>query len=85
MYGFIPDTASAGAQISGANCVHLFARGHWLDAPFGAPLPSVFSGEKDQTKLGRGSVARMNLFILPREVKRSGEGGPRSCAVEGAC
>ena len=33
----------------------------------------------------RRRVARTTLLIRPRAVKRSGGGGPRVCAVEGAC
>ena len=36
-------------------------------------------------KLGRIGVARMHSLIRHRAVKRSGGGGPRVCAVEGAC
>jgi len=55
----------------------LKTRGHWLDAPFGAPLPSF--GEKNQTKLGRG-LRREKEFVFPppRKRRRMNQSRPRS-------
>ena len=64
-------------------------RGHWLDAPLGAPLPSFLGGQRIKrtlllswyANLGRAS-RRENEFLLSAPAKR-GRGTTRS-VVEGA-
>jgi hypothetical protein len=57
------------ARAAAGGDVCLMPRGHWLDAPFGAPLPSAFSEDANlrcgRAKLGRIRAARTNFFSLP--------------------
>ena len=68
-------------DVGGSNVADCSADNGW-HAPFGAPPPSVFF-LRVVVGITRARMRRENAHAHPPP--RSGGGGPRTCAVEGAC